>query len=525
MKEWWKSAVIYQIYPRSFQDTNGDGVGDLPGITGRLDYLQWLGIDAVWISPIYPSPMQDFGYDVSNYQDVDAVFGALEDFDELVNEAHRRGIKVILDFVPNHTSREHPWFIESRSSRDNPKRDWYIWRDAKPDGSPPNNWRGLTSMRKEGSAWRWDERTGQYYLASFSPTQPDLNWRNPEVRKEMLDALRFWLKRGVDGFRIDMIDFLSKDEDFRDEPPTPGDIEIEYFPKSIRHLNQPETLEYIREMRRVIHAYHERVMIGEVTYFLPIEKLADYHGEGDLLDLPFNFRLILLPFEAREVREFVGEYDTALTSRDAWPNYTLSNHDVPRTSRHGEAASRVAAMMLLTLRGTPFVYYGEEIGMANVEIPPDHMRDPWPMFGTDKSRDSVRTPMQWSTGPQAGFSRVEPWLPVAPDYQKVNVAARQEAPASILNLYRRLLSLRKATPALHSGAYEPLPSSENCFVYARRQDGQTALVALNFSGEEKTVNLPDGENGWSIHLSTHLDRDGKVSSEVLLRPHEGLVLL
>ena len=361
---WWKHGVVYQIYPRSFQDTNGDGVGDLKGIIERLDYLAWLGVDAIWISPIYPSPMADFGYDVSDYCNIDPLFGSLEDFDRLVAAAHARKIKVILDFVPNHTSERHPWFLESRASRVNPKRDWYIWRDGKPDGSPPNNW--LSQFG--GPAWAREARTGQYYLHSFLPEQPDLNWRNPEVRTAMYDVLRFWLDRGVDGFRVDVIWLLIKDAALRDNPPNPNyrptEAGIHRF-LQVYSADQPETHEVIAEMRSVLDRYDERVLIGEI--YLPIERLVTYYGQ-DLrgAQLPFNFQLLHTAWTAAAVGKLVTDYEVALPP-GGWPNWVLGNHDQPRiAARVGEAQARIAAMLLLTLRGTPTMYYGDELGIGRV---------------------------------------------------------------------------------------------------------------------------------------------------------------
>nr|PZN31071.1 MAG: alpha-amylase [Chloroflexota bacterium] len=370
---WWQRGVIYQIYPRSFQDSNGDGVGDLRGILQRLDYLAWLGVDAIWLSPIYPSPMADFGYDVADYCDIHPLFGNLEDFDRLVAEAHARGLKVILDYVPNHTSSQHPWFLESRSSRESPKRDWYIWRDPAPDGGPPNNWLAFFG----GPAWTWDEATGQYYLHSFLPEQPDLNWRNPEVQRAMLDALRFWLDRGVDGFRVDVIWLMIKDDQFRDNPPNP-DYRPDQPPIAsllpVYNADRPEVLDIIRMMRRTLDAYDERMMVGEI--YLPIDRLMAYYGQnGDGCHLPFNFQLILLPWQAEKIKAAVDSYEQALPP-GGWPNWVLGNHDQPRVAtRAGQSQVGVAAMLLLTLRGTPTIYYGDEIGMHNVDIPPEQFQD------------------------------------------------------------------------------------------------------------------------------------------------------
>ncbi|MBW3572546.1 MAG: alpha-amylase, partial [Gemmatimonadetes bacterium] len=391
---WWQRGVVYQVYPRSFQDTDGDGVGDLRGITRRLDYLRWLGVDALWISPIYPSPMADFGYDVSDYRDVHPMFGTLADFDQLVREAHARGLRVILDFVPNHTSQEHPWFRESRSSRENPRRDWYIWRDPAPGGGPPTNW--LSNFG--GPAWTLDERTGQYYYHAFLPQQPDLNWRNPAVVEAMLDVLRFWLERGVDGFRVDVIWHLIKDDRFRDNPVNPG-----WTPEQrpydavlpVHTADQPEVHQLIARMRRLMDEYPERVLIGEI--YLPVERLVAYYGQDmSGAHLPFNFQLIRAPWHARHIARLIDEYEAALPP-GGWPNWVLGNHDVHRiASRVGRAQARVAAVLLLTLRGTPTLYYGDEIGMMDVEVPPERVQDPYErnVPGQGFGRDPERTPMQ-----------------------------------------------------------------------------------------------------------------------------------
>ena len=408
---WWKHGIIYQIYPRSFQDTNGDGVGDLEGIRRRLDYLSWLGIDAIWISPIYPSPMADFGYDVADYCGIHPLFGSLQDFDRLVADAHERGLKVILDFVPNHTSDQHAWFKESREARASVKRDWYIWRDGKPDGKPPNNW----VSNFGGPAWTFDESTGQYYLHQFLKEQPDLNWRNPDVRKAMYDSLRFWLDRGVDGFRVDVIWLMIKDADLRDNPPnptyTPTQPEINSLIQ-VYNADQPEVHEVIAEMRHVLDGYQDRVLIGEI--YLPLERLVTYYGK-DLsgAHLPFNFQLIHAPWKATEIARLVAEYEGALP-QGGWPNWVLGNHDQPRiAARIGPAQARVAAMLLLTLRGTPTLYYGDELGVGRVPIPVEAVQDPWEKNepGLGFGRDPSRTPMQWNAEPQARFSGRRFWSP------------------------------------------------------------------------------------------------------------------
>ncbi len=531
MSSWWQTGVIYQVYPRSFKDSNGDGVGDLQGVIDQLDYLNdgtsdSLGIDAIWISPFYPSPMADFGYDIADYTDVDPLFGDLATFDRLLYEAHRRGIRVILDFVPNHTSDEHPWFVESRASRDNAKRDWYIWKDARPDGSRPNNWASMFG----GQAWTWDEHTGQYYLHLFHKKQPDLNWRNPEVKAAMLDVLRFWLERGVDGFRVDVIGFMIKDAQFRDNP-----VHLNAtmnFPNALwnnqEHLydiDQPEVHDIIHDFRLLMDSYGDRVLIGEV-WAEPRSKWAQYYGaQLDGLHLPFNFELLHLPWNAKAFRVSVDNLEAALPP-GAWPNYVLGSHDMPRlATRYGAQAVRVAAMLLLTLRGTPTIYMGEEIGMQNVDIPIERMQDPQGVnISPDKSRDPCRTPFQWNDAPYAGFSTKDPWLPVAVDYLENNVEIQQRDPQSLLTLYRCLLHLRQSSLALGRGRYSPVNDAPpDCFVYLREYEQERYLIALNFGAETREVGL-QGASGHLV-ISTELDRaEGLPVSTLTLRPHEGNIV-
>src|SRR5215208_5352153 len=456
---WWQTGVIYQIYPRSYQDSKADGIGELHGITRRLDYLSdTLGVDAVWLSPIYPSPMHDFGYDVADYTGIHPLFGTLADFDRLLEETHRRGLKLILDLVPNHTSDEHPWFLESRSRRDNPKRDWYIWRDPAPDGGPPNNWLSFFG----GPAWTFDEKTGQYYMHQFVKQQPELNYRNPEVRQALMDTMRFWLDRGVDGFRVDVIWLMMKDPEFRDEPLNP-DWDGIYPLMKLQHIytaNLPEVHDLIAEMRAILDSYDERMMVGEI--YLPNEDLIKYYGTPDRKEchLPFNFQLILAPWKAAIVRQMVDAYEAALPS-EAWPNWVLGNHDQHRlATRIGADQARVANMLLLSLRGTPTCYYGDELGMQDVPIPPEKVQDPpainQPEIAHIVGRDPERTPMQWDASPNAGFAAAdvrELWLPLASNYKEVNVASQLEEARSMLNFYRKLLAYRKSTPALLWGSY------------------------------------------------------------------------
>ncbi|MBW3629540.1 MAG: DUF3459 domain-containing protein [Gemmatimonadetes bacterium] len=522
---WWQRGVVYQIYPRSFQDSNGDGVGDLPGIVQRLDYLRWLGVDAIWISPIYPSPMKDFGYDVADYRGIHPLFGSLDDFDRLTAEAHARGLKVILDFVPNHSSDQHAWFRESRASRDSAKRDWYLWRDPARNGGPPNNW--LSNFG--GPAWTFDEATGQYYYHAFLPEQPDLNWRNPEVVAAMLDVLRFWLERGVDGFRVDVIWHLIKDAHFRDNPENP-----EWTPGShpfqavlpVYTADRPEVHEVIAEMRRVFDEYEERVLIGEI--YLPLERLVTYYGQnGSGAHLPFNFQLVLAPWDARHIAALIEEYEHALPP-GGWPNWVLGNHDNHRiATRVGTAQARVAAMLLLTLRGTPTLYYGDEIGMRDVDIPPERIQDPFEknVPGKGLGRDPERTPMQWDGSAGAGFSTAEPWLPLSVDYRAVNVEAERDDPSSMLSLNRRLLALRRGSPALEVGGFEPLEAEGDVLAYVRRaEDGAEAfLVALNLGSTAHRLDA--AALAGVVAVSTHLDREGeRVGGQIRLRPDEGLVI-
>lgn len=519
---WWKTAVIYEIYPRSFQDTDGDGLGDLRGVIERLDYLEWLGVDAIWVAPVYPSPMADFGYDVADYVDVDPRFGSLHDVDALIAEAHRRGIRVLLDFVPNHTSDQHPWFVESRSSRADPKRDWYLWHDPAEDGGPPTNWQSDFG----GSGWAWDERTRQYYYHSFLAQQPDLNWRHPEVQAAMADVLRFWLDRGVDGFRVDVIWHLVKDDRYRDDPVKPDAPEEAPLHERLDprfSADRPEVHDVVARLRSVLDEYDDdhcgRVMVGET--YLSLDRLVRYYGEeGEGVHLAFNFHLLHSEWRAPELAAIVEEYERLLPPF-AWPSWALGNHDQSRlASRVGEAQARVAAMLLLTLRGTPTLYYGDEIGMRDVDIPLEQRRDPVEFReATGPGRDPARTPMRWEASDGAGFTSGDPWLPVGPDAEGVNVAAQRDDPASILHLYRALLELRRE-PALRLGTYRTHTVEGDLWAYEREREGQRILVALNLGGAEASLEGLSGE----VLLSTHLDRRGPVEGVLRLRPDEGVVV-
>ena len=526
---WWQTAVIYQIYPRSFQDSNGDGIGDLQGIAQRLDYLVSLGVDAIWISPISPSPMVDFGYDVADYCDIDPCFGTLADFDDLLMQAHRRGLKVLLDFVPNHTSDQHPWFVESRAAKDSPKRDWYIWRDAAADGGPPNNW--ISDFG--GSAWQWDEITGQYYYHAFLKEQPDLNWRHPDVQAAMFDVMRFWFDRGVDGFRIDVLWHMVKAADFPDNPPNPdyrpGMGEMHRLLQ--RHsTDQPEVHGIAAAMRDIADSYGarglgERVLIGEI--YLPVDLLMHYYGrDRPGVHLPFNFQLIDMTWDARTLAAAITDYEAALP-RGGWPNWVLGNHDRPRVAtRLGQAQARVAAVLLLTLRGTPTLYYGDELGLSDVRIEPAQVKDPRELRepGLGLGRDPVRTPMPWDGSDNSGFSTAKPWLPLHADWRTRNVAGMTDDPRSILTLYRRLLALRREHLALSIGDFAVVSVEDELLVYARRHGSQRLLVALNLGERNHRLHLPEWARGGRLLLSTHADTALAEHGGLLLRSHEAVVL-
>jgi alpha-glucosidase len=522
---WWQRGVIYHIYPRSWMDGDGDGVGDLRGILARLDHLTWLGVDAIWLSPVYPSPQIDFGYDVADYCSVDPLFGTLADFDRLLAEAHDRGLRVLLDWVPNHTSDQHPWFLESRSSRDNPRRDWYVWRDGRPDGGPPSNWLTYTGE----SAWHWDERTRQYHYRVFLDQQPDLNWRNPAVQAAMFDTLRFWLARGVDGFRIDVLSLLVEDDRLRDNPANPDYRPGVDFPfmreLSVWNVDRPETRELAGQIRKVVDEFgHDRVLLAELV--LPLEQtVAYYGGNGDGIQVPFNFELLTADWDARGIAGYIDRYLAALPP-GGWPNWVLGNHDVPRiATRVGSAQARVAAMLLLTLPGTPVLYYGEELGLADVAVPPHLVRDPIAKLIPGRGRDPQRTPMPWHGGPGAGFTTGRPWLPLAEEYQTVNVAAQRDDPLSMLTLHRRLLDLRRRTPALVTGGYAPVRADGDVLAYLRGGDGRRHLVALNLGPGPARLAPPGTARFGRVALSTNPDRDGDPVDAVLtLGGDEGLVV-
>jgi alpha-glucosidase len=526
---WWQTSAIYQIYPRSFQDTGDDGIGDLKGIERRLDYLAGLGVGAIWISPIYSSPMVDFGYDITDYCDVDPRFGTLADFDDLLGRAHRRDLKVLLDFVPNHSSDQHPWFVESCASRENQKRDWYIWQDPAADGGPPNNW--ISDFG--GSAWEWHEVTGQYYYHAFMKQQPDLNWRHPGVQAAMYDVMRFWFDRGVDGFRIDVLWHLLKAADFPDNPPNPdyrpgmGDM---HRLLQLHSTDQPEVHLIAAEMREIADSYGarghgERVLIGEI--YLPVDRLMHYYGgERPEMHLPFNFQLIDTPWRARSLAAVITGYEAALPPGGG-PNWVLGNHDRPRVAaKRGQAQARVAAVLLLTLRGTPTLYYGDELGLSDVAIEPSQVQDPRELRepGLALGRDPVRTPMPWDDSENAGFTRAKPWLPLNDDWPTRNVMRMSEEPRSILMLYRRLLALRRDWRALSIGDFLLLNVEDEILVYARRHGSERLIVAFNFGERQHRLELPDWAHGSRLLLSTTEDAAPVETDAFLLRSNEAVVL-
>ncbi|MBI5262185.1 MAG: DUF3459 domain-containing protein [Bradyrhizobium sp.] len=517
---WWQSGVIYQIYPRSFQDSNGDGIGDLNGIAARLDYLKDLGVDAIWISPIFPSPMADFGYDVSDYCGIDPMFGTMDDFDRLLVAVHRAGLKLLLDFVPNHTSDLHPWFLESRSCRTNPRRDWYIWRDPAPGGGPPNNW--LSEFG--GPAWTLDETTGQYYYHAYLKEQPDLNWRNAGVSAAMLDVLRFWFERGVDGFRVDAIHHLFEDIGLRSNPHDPDWREgMSPARRLIRRytMDQPEVHDAIAAMRRVAEEFGGRLLVGESS--LPIDRLMAYYGTNlSGFQLPFNFHLINTAWRTEAIAGLIQSYEAALPAR-AWPNWVLGNHDRSRVaSRIGREQARVAAMLLLTLRGTPTIYQGEELGMLDVTIPPELVQDPWEknVPGIGLGRDPERTPMPWSGAIHGGFTTATPWLPVD-TVTMPNVERQQSDPASFLSLYRALLRLRRSEPALSIGSYREIARTDAVLAYERQHSGNCLQIVLNLSATPQR--LPDAVTDGRLLLST-TRRKTERPPRAHLEANQGIIL-
>jgi alpha-glucosidase len=474
---WWKTAVVYQIYPRSFRDTTGDGVGDLRGIIEGLDHLAWLGVDAIWLSPVFRSPMVDHGYDVSDYCDVDPVFGTLADLDELIEQAHRRDLKVLLDWVPNHTSDQHPWFLASRSSRDDPKRGWYVWRDGTPD-QLPNDWdRGFPPGEP---AWSWDETTGAWFLHLFSPEQPDLSWDHPGVRSAMHDTLRFWLDRGIDGFRMDVIHLIGKGEHL-------PDLTADEAKAPVAFIDVPATHDRLREIRAVLDEYPgDRMSVGEV-YLLDPARVAAYYGDDDELHLSFNFKPMFSRWRAASWARNIRETSAQLDEAGHWPTWVLSNHDNPRhRTRYGgdERIARAAAVLLLTLRGTPFLYAGEELGLEDAEVPPERHVDP-----SGGRRDGCRAPIPWTDGPDHGWASADPWLPWPPEPAARNAASLRDDAGSILHLYRAVLAERHLSPALQLGEVTLLDAPDDVLVYRRRHDDDERVIAISFRDTPQALPL------------------------------------
>jgi alpha-glucosidase len=512
--QWWQHAVFYEIYPRSFADSNNNGIGDLNGITSKLAYLHDLGVDAIWLTPCFPSPQVDFGYDVSDYDNIDPMYGTLADFDRMENAAGQHGVRIILDFVMNHTSDQHPWFINSRSSRTAAKRDWYIWRGGRGPGQPPNNWESTFG----GSAWQWDPKTQQYYYHYFYVQQPDLNWRNPAVEKAMFDVPRFWFKRGVAGFRLDAVDTLFEDPKLRDNPTLPGKNAYG-LPNMVDKYNKKLPEVHVLRKLRVVADENNAVLIGE-TWTKNISELKEYYGtHNNELQMPMDFLFTRVDkLSAPEFRKQIAGVDSA----GGWPVYVFSNHDIPRAydrygdGRHNDQIAKLLAGFYLTLRGTPIMYYGEEIGMQNNDPKRrEDVKDPigrrgWPK---EKGRDGERTPMQWNDTPNAGFSAAKPWLPVPDSYHTHNVASELKDPNSILNFYKHVLALRRTNLQLREGRYVPLNETDNNVLsYLRSYKGKAVLVVLNMSSTaEKPIFNLTAQGFANPHVTTLLATSAKLS--------------
>jgi len=507
---WWRDGIIYQIYPRSFADSNNDGIGDLPGIISKLDYLEALGVDAIWLSPIYPSPDVDFGYDVADYTAVDPKFGTMQDFEVLVEGAKQRGIHIILDLVLNHTSDQHPWFIESRKSVDNPYHDWYIWHDPKPNGDPPNNWQAVFG----GPAWEFDPQLGKYYYHMFCKEQPDVNWRNPAVREALLDVFRFWLDKGVDGFRLDVFNMYFKDSEFKDNPHQLG-IRTFDRQKHLYDVSQPEMYPLLQEIRSIMDQYKNTYVVGE-TFLADPKHTASYCGD-DMLHAAFNFDFAHNRWHPKRFLNSALKWYQSL-GPDAWPNNFLSNHDMHRAATRycfgeDDRRAKVAAAMLLTIKGTPFMYYGEEIGLRDIPIrSKKDVKDPlgktfWPLY---KGRDGCRSPMQWSDETNAGFSETEPWLPVHSNYPDRNVEQQLSDPNALLNFFKQLIQVRKAQPALQHGDFQPLVEDpRQIFAFMRTTETDQVLVLLNFTSRNLDYKLPEGT--WSTLFGQDHENNGSIT--------------
>jgi alpha-glucosidase len=481
---WWQSATIYQIYPRSFCDSTGNGVGDLGGVIAHLDHLAWLGVNTLWLSPIFVSPMADHGYDVADYCDIDPLFGDLAQFDALVVAAHELGVRVVLDWVPNHSSDQHPWFVESRSARDSPKRDWYVWRDGDP-ATPPNNW---TAAFGSGPAWTWDDETSAWFLHLFTPDQPDLDWSHAPVRDAMLDTLRFWLDRGVDGFRMDVVHLIAKPDGLPDRADGEG--------SPILEIDEPRVHDHLRDIRGVLDGYDHRPMsVGEV-YLLDPAQVATYYGDGDELHLSFNFSALHSPWDAAAWRNQIVAAQSAFDPSAAWPTWVLSNHDQTRhRQRYGgsEAIARAAAVLLLTLRGTPFLYAGEEFGLEDADVPLAMRQDP------AGRRDGCRAPIPWTAGAGHGWTRPDNWLPFPPEADRRNAESMRADPSSIAHLYRQMLQLRRESAALSGGSMTLLDGPESLVVWERRDGEECFVIAVNMATEAVELDL---DGSWTVAVDS-----------------------
>jgi alpha-glucosidase len=518
---WWRNVVVYEIAVVSFQDSNVDGQGDLVGLLQRIDYLTWLGVGAVWLTPIYKSPNHDFGYDIADFCSLDPRFGNLEDFDKLLRALHDSGIRVILDLVPNHTSDQHAWFWESRTSRNNPKADWYLWAEAGANGGPPNNW----LSRFGGSAWEWCEERRQFYYHSFLPSQPDLNWRNPEVREAIAAVMRFWLERGVDGFRVDASAVLIKDDLLRDNPPDPEANDKTPPPQASMPVftdDRPETMGCIEYIREVLDEYDGKLLCGEVQG--KTDRIGHFYGNSKpRLHLPLNFALLDSEWSAISLQATVDAYFNALP-HGAWPDFVIGGHDKHRVaSKIGQAQARILAMLLMTIRGTPFLFAGDEMGSEQVQIPSERIQDPFEklMKGFDLGRDPERAPLRWDDTEGGGFTSGEPWLPLSRDRTR-NIKAQQGDRNSLLNLYRELIALRREEPCLLQGEYLPRRAKNDVFSFGRRMNDTEILVGLNISGEPR---LWEWEGCGVRLLSTRLDcKQEKVAGPIHLKPNEGVIV-
>ncbi|MBU8565371.1 alpha-glucosidase [Virgibacillus pantothenticus] len=552
-KNWWKESVVYQIYPRSFHDSNGDGIGDLQGIIQKLDYLKKLGIDVIWLSPVYDSPNDDNGYDIRDYQKIMDEFGTMEDFDALLEEAHKRGLKIVMDLVVNHTSDEHAWFVESRSSKDNPKRDYYIWKKGKENGQPPTNWESAFS----GSAWKYDEATGEYFLHMFSEKQPDLNWENPAVRNDVYQMMRWWLDKGIDGFRMDVINLISKDQTMPEREPDPGKELVSAFEF---HMNGPRIHEFLHEMNQKVLADYDIMTVGEMPG-ATVEDAKLYTGEErEELNMVFHFEHMGLwngpdgkwsnmPWKLTDLKEILSKWQYGL-EKEGWNSLYWNNHDQPRVvSRFGnekeyrEKSAKMLATLLHGMKGTPYIYQGEEIGMTNVRFPSIDDYEDIELInwynerlaqGHNKEklmeaiyaigRDNARIPMQWNGNPHAGFTTGEPWLKVNPNYININVEAALADPESIFYYYQQLIALRKQEPTIVHGKFELLlEDSEEIFAYTRNYQDDTLLVVCNFTAQNQTCELLNLSAGKEILITNEATDTMHTLSQFTLNPYEAFV--